>query len=65
MSQSELLARAFKVLQRAEGFFAAAAFREITEPPFTRGRAAVELEEIRVLLGDFQAAERETKGDRA
>ena len=49
--------RIFRILERAEGFFAAAAWREISEPPFQRGRAWNELAEIREILAELQKNE--------
>lgn len=50
----ELLQRAFKSLNRAEGYFAAASYKEATSPPFKNGRAFLEWVEIREVLADLQ-----------
>ena len=49
-----LMRRAFSVLARSEGFFAARAFSEATSPPFEPGRCAYELRDVRDLLAEMQ-----------
>ena len=51
---NDLLKRAFKMLQRYEGYLAGAAFRELHEPPFEQGPALKRLTEIRELLAEMQ-----------
>jgi hypothetical protein len=50
----ELLRRSFKMLERAEGYYAAAANTEQYEPPFRRRKAFEEWVSIRALLADLQ-----------
>ena len=50
----DLMSRAFEMLKRAEGYFAASAYRELHRPPFKTGKACKELDEIRDLLAEMQ-----------
>ncbi len=50
----ELLERSFKMLEKVEGHFAAAAYRESSEPPYEPGAAYDDLRRIRYLLADIQ-----------
>ena len=51
-----MMYRSFKILERAEGYFAAAAYRELHEPPFEKGKAWEELVEIRSVLADLESS---------
>jgi hypothetical protein len=50
----DLTHRSFKMLERAEGYFAAAAYKEQHEPPYKQGKAYQEFVGIRDLLADLE-----------
>ena len=52
----DILDRCYEMLSSAEGYFAAAAHREITNPPYKNGKAVRELRDIRSLLADLEKA---------
>lgn len=52
----DLMQRAFKMLERTEGYFAMAAYRELHRPPYERGKSCDELDAIRDLLAEMQKA---------
>jgi hypothetical protein len=50
----DLAQRSFKMLGCAEGYFAAAAYKEQHEPPYKKGKAYQEFVAIRDLLADLE-----------
>ena len=50
----DLLKRAFEALEIAEGYVAAAAYRESTSPPYEAGKARRDIATVREALAELQ-----------